>query len=148
MRSGTLVGVGIGVATAVAAIAAYSLQTSFYERVEGLDEIEIGGDAFAVSDYQGLDNDARPLRLRGCFVLDDPAAAIAAGPPADEPVPFNAPSWFECWDAAELDADLSAGRATAVVAETAGEGRFATERVVAIYPDGRAFMWRRLIDDE
>lgn len=148
MKTGTLVGVGLGVLTIAAGVAAYTLQASFYEPVEGLAEIEIGGAPFAVTDYVGLDNAARPLRLRGCFRLADPDAALAAGAPAPEAAPFNAPSWFDCWDAERIDADLRSGAAVAVVAETGGGGDFRNERIVAIYPDGRAYQWRRLVEDD
>ena len=44
-----------------------------------------------------------------------------------------------------MDQDVLAGRATAVSAERLDEGRGAFfERVMIIYPDGRAYHWRRL----
>lgn len=146
MRSGTVIGLGLAVLTVVGGAAAYYLQAyEYYDVRDGLASVDIGAQRFTVRDYRGLDNDALPLRLRGCFMLDDPEAAAAAGPPALRAEPFAAPSWFDCWDAPKIDADIKAGRATAVIAEVAGEGDFATERVVAIYPDGRAFQWRRLV---
>ncbi len=145
MKSGAWVGIGLLALAAIGGIAAYALQSFvYYEEVSGLETVEIGGRAFAVSDYQGLDNPTLPLRLRGCFQIADPEGALNAAPPAEKPEPFDAPGWFECWEPERLDADLIAGRAQAVLAETAGEGEFATERVVAIYPDGRAYQWRRL----
>lgn len=145
MKTGTLIGVGLLLSGLVAGVAVYILQAHvYYEEVRGLEEIEIGAGRFSVSAYHGLDNDALPLRLRGCFRIADPEGALAAGDPALRPEPFAAPAWFECWDPARLDADLKAGRARAVVAARAGEGEFATERLVAIYPDGRAYQWRRL----
>lgn len=133
---------------AVAGGALYYLQGfHYYQRVAGLASIEIGGQSFAVSGYEGLDNPVLPLRLRGCFRLDDPDGALSAGGEAASPAPFAAPFWFECWDPAALDADLQAGRAQAVLAEIAGEGDFETQRIVVIYPDGRAYQWRRLSKD-
>lgn len=108
----------------------------------------IGDQPLAVTAYRGLDNTALPLRLRGCFEFDDPALALSAGPPAQEPAPFDAPFWFGCWRAAEIDEDLRAGRAQAVVAETSRSGEFFLQRVVAIYPDGRGYQWRRFVDAE
>ena len=116
MKSGTVIGIGVAVVTVMGAVAAYTLQNSYYERVSDVSEITIGA----------------------------PEQALEAGPPAPKPEPFAAPSWFECWDPEQLDADLQAGRARAVIAEQSGEGDFATERVVVGYPDGRAFQWRRL----
>ena len=148
MNAGRWIVVGLAAFCVVAGAGLYYLQGyHYYERVEGVAEIEIGGEPFGVSDYVGLDNAALPLRLRGCFRLDAPDAAIAAGPSAKNAAPFAAPSWFDCWDPAQIDADLEAGRAVAVSAETAGEGDFATERIVVVYPDGRAFQWRRLASE-
>ncbi|MEL6977756.1 MAG: DUF6446 family protein [Pseudomonadota bacterium] len=148
MKSGTVVGLAVAAATLIGGAAVYYLQAfEYYERRDGLESVVIGGEAFAVQGYRGLDHDALPLRLRGCFRVSDPEAALAAGPAARRPEPFGAPSWFECWNAEALDEDLKAGRARAVSAEISGSGDFATERVVAIYPDGRAFQWRRLMKD-
>ena len=145
LNLGRIVIIGLFAATVIGGAGAYYLQGyHYYEPVSGLAEVEIGGRPFAVEGYEGLDNGALPLRLRGCFRLRDPEGALAAGDAAADPEPFAAPGWFECWDAPALDADLKAGRARAVIAERGGEGEFATERVVAIYPDGRAYQWRRL----
>lgn len=145
MNTGRLVVLGIAAATVLAGGVVYYLETFVhYQRVADVKEVSVGARAFAVSDYDGLTNDTLPLRLRGCFQVAEPEAVLSAGPPARHPTPFGAPGWFACWDAAELDADLKAGRAQAVVAEVSGEGKFEMERVVAVYPDGRAFQWRRL----
>lgn len=149
MKSGTAIGLGLGVIALIGGAAMYYLQSyAYYQRQDGLEAIEIGGRRFAVSDYHGLVNDALPLRLRGCFRLADPEAALAAAPPAQNPEPFAAPGWFECWSAAAMDGDLKAGRAGAVVAAVEGEGDFAMERIVVVYPDGRGYQWRRLIKGE
>lgn len=146
MKSGTLIGIGFAAIALIAGASIYYLQGyAYYHEVEGLDSVEIGGARFAVSGYQGLDNDSLPLRLRGCFTLADPEGALAAGEPDPDAEPFEAPSWFECWDVEQLSRDLEAGRAQAVVAARVTTGEFDTERLVAIYPDGRAFQWRRII---
>lgn len=147
MKSGHWLVIGIAAVTAVAGAAVFYLDGFYhYKRIDGLEAIEIGGQPIAVRDYVGLDNPALPLRLRGCFTLEDPAAAIAAGEPREGVEPFGAPFWFECWDAEAIDADLKAGVATLVLAETAGSGDFVTERLVVVYADGRGYQWRRLRD--
>lgn len=148
MTKGKLLIIGLGLVIAVGGAGLYYLQGHhYYQRVSGVASITIGGASFAVTGYDGLDNPALPLRLRGCFTLTEPAAALAAGAPTEKFEPFAAPGWFDCWDPAALDRDLKAGRAKAVIAERAGEGDFATERVVVIYPDGRGYQWRRLQKD-
>lgn len=147
MKSGTLIGAALGVGALVALIAGYALNTYvYYHRVDGLAAVAIGGRDFAVVEYRGLDNPSLPLRLRGCFRLQDPAGALAAGRPAPDAAPFAAPYWFDCWDAARIDADLDAGRAEAIVAEENAVGDVGFERVVVVYPDGLAYQWRQLIE--
>lgn len=145
MRAGQWVVVLLLGTAAIAGVSLYYLQNQyFYDRVTGVESVTIGGRAFAVSAYDGLDNASRPLRLRGCFRLADPEGAVAAGAPAEDAEPFDAPDWFECWDAAAIDEDLKAGRAQAILAESVGIEGFVTERLIAIYPDGRAYQWRRI----
>ncbi len=161
MKSGTMIGVGLGVGAAVALAAGLWLNTfTYYEPAPPTDAVTIGGASFAVADFQGLDNASLPLRLRSCFTLADPAGAVAAGEtpaltparapgqPDEPPAPFDAPYWFECWDAAAIDADLKAGRATVIVAGARRVGEFTFERLIAIYPDGRAYQWRRLLEPD
>ncbi len=149
MKSGTLVALGFAAVTLIAGASIYYLQGYvYYEPVKGLETVEIGGQPFAVSDYDGLDNASLPLRLRGCFNISDPAAALAAGEPAPDALPFEAPSWFECWDVEQLANDLTSGAAQAVIAERASNEEFKTERLVAIYPDGRAYQWRRILETD
>lgn len=148
MKSGTAIGIGFAVIAVVAGAAIYYLQGfAYYSRVDGLSAVSIGGRDFAVTEYQGLDNKSLPLRLRGCFRLADPQAALEAGTPDPEAAPFEAPFWFDCWDVERLARDLRSGAAKAVIAEQETQGDdFRTERIVAIYPDGAAYQWRRIIE--
>lgn len=130
--------------TLIFAVGLWWAQTyAWWREVEGLEAVEIGGRAVPVSGYRGLDAGSSPLKLRGCFRLD-PAAVDA--PPAGDAAPLTTPGWFDCFDAARLGADLEAGRARAVVAardEPAG-----LDRIVAVYPDGRAYQWRQVREPE
>ena len=92
--------------------------------------------------FQGIASDSSPIRFRACMTLDDPAAAVATARPAPEAVPLVAPFWFDCFDAEALGADLEAGRAEAVLAEP--DYLNGIDRVLAIYPDGRAYAWHQL----
>jgi len=43
---------------------------AFYQTVEGVTQVSAYGDAFPVSDYQGIDADTSPLKMRACFKVD------------------------------------------------------------------------------
>ena len=118
----------------------YAQQRSYYDTVTGIESVTVEGRDFAVSGYEGTDGPTSPLKLRGCFTLDDPAGALAAGVPAPRAVPLTTPDWIECFDEEAILADLTAGRATAIMAgEDEGDG---ADLYMAIYPDGRAYSWR------
>ena len=139
--SGKLVGGGIvAIGLVFGAGLWFAQQQSYYDEVEGLDSVTVGGEDFAVSGYRGLDGRS-PLKLRGCFTLDRPEAAIAAGEPASDAVPLVTPDWFECYEEEAILADLRSGEATAIMAG-ADEGDGA-DLFMAIYPDGRAYSWRQ-----
>ena len=141
-RTGTLVAAGIvGVAALFGAGLWYAQQQSYYDVVRGIETVRIGGQEFAVVDYEGTDGTRSPLKLRGCFRLDDPDAAIAAGRPAPQAVPLTTPDWIACFDEEAILADLKTGRATPILAgEDDGDG---ADLFMAVYADGRAFSWRQ-----
>ncbi len=116
----------------------YAQVYAYYDRVDGLATVRIGGTDVKVSDYRGIDADTSPLKLRGCFRLD-PAAVEAPAAPA--PTPLIAPGWFDCFDAGAIGAALERGEARAVVAQADDAPGF--DRIVAIFPDGRAYQWRQ-----
>jgi hypothetical protein len=61
---------------------------------------------------------------------------------APDAAPLNAPFWFRCFDARAIGEDLEAGRAEAVaLARDEPEG---FDLMLAVYPDGRAYLWRQL----
>jgi hypothetical protein len=113
---------------------------AFYERQHGVDALPVPGAPVPIADYDGIDASSSPLKLRGCFRVD-PAAV--AGLPADAAAtPLVAPFWFRCFNAGALTRDLASGAATArLVARDAPAG---FDLVVAVYPDGRGYLWRQL----
>ena len=121
----------------------YWLQVwGLYDRLEPrialMVQAEDGTRRLTIADYQGIDSDSSPLRLRECFtVMDRPDALI----PHPAPTPLNAPRWFSCFDAPAITEDLRAGRAEAFLVE--GNFRFGFDRVLALYPDGRGFVWHQ-----
>jgi hypothetical protein len=118
----------------------YAQTRAWYDRVEGLTGIVAGGEVVDVRGYTGLDGTSSPLKLRGCFTLDP--AALAALPAHETPAPLTTPGWFDCFNAIAIANAIRRGEAPAVVAAADEPAGF--DRVIAYFPDGRAFMWRQL----
>jgi len=113
---------------------------NYYDRVDGLTEVSAYGDAFPVSDYQGIDAETSPLKLRACFTVDWDYY------PSDEyklaAEPLVAPDWFSCFDAEQITLDILNDKAIAILA--AENEIYGFSRYIAQYEDGRAFMWRQI----
>ena len=141
--SGRRLVIGLLLFAAVFGVALYWFQVfAFYERTSGTDTLPVPGAPVAIADYDGIDSASSPLKLRGCFRVDP--ASVAALPVAAAPTPLVAPFWFRCFDAGALTRDLAAGAATArLVAHDLPEG---FDLMVAVYPDGRGYLWRQLND--
>ncbi|QDL92805.1 histidine kinase [Paroceanicella profunda] len=138
--SGRTLGIGLFGFALVFGIALWWNQThAWYDRVEGLGQVTVAGREIPVSGYTGLDGNS-PLKLRACFTLDP--ADVADVPLAGDATPLGTPDWFDCYDQAALTDDLAAGRATAYLAGSNEPQDF--ERIIAVYPDGRAYLWRQL----
>lgn len=113
---------------------------AFYTEVAGLETISVAGRDIAVADYRGIDATSSPIKLRACMTVDP--ASIADETPVDTATPLIAPSWFECFDAGALTRALKADEAAAYLA--AEEEHDGVDRMLAVFPDGRAYMWRQL----
>lgn len=139
--SGRIVVIGLLAFTLLFGVALVWFQFfAFYERQEGVATVEIGGQPVPVSGYEGIDAMSSPLKLRGCFRIDP--AALAGLEAVGDATPLTPPFWFDCFDVAALTGDLEAGRAKAYrigVNEPAG-----FDRMLAVYPDGRGYLWRQL----
>ena len=93
--------------------------------------------------FEGIDADSSPLRWRACFRLTEPPLPDSLTP-YQGATPLNGPNWFDCYDAEQIGADLASGAAVAVMGTP--EIRPDVDRVLAIYPDGRAFGWHQYND--
>ena len=62
--------------------------------------------------------------------------------PALAPEPLLAPGWFRCFNAETIAENLATGYARAYLAERDNPNGF--DRIVAVFPGGRAYMWRQL----
>lgn len=105
------------------------------EQDEQLTELQISG-------FRGIDADSSPLRWRACFRLE---GELPAGAETFEgATPLIGPNWFDCFDAAQIGADLETGSARAVLSQS--EIHQDVDRILAIYPDGRGYGWHQYND--
>lgn len=127
--------------TVVFSIAVWWFQTrAWYQEIDGLTQITVGDRIVPVREYRSIDATTSPLKLRACMMLDPVTLHGAEIAPA--PVPLIGPGWFECFNAGDLTKAIADGTAKSYLA---AEGEFdGTERLIAVFPDGRAYMWRQL----
>ncbi|MDE2790366.1 MAG: DUF6446 family protein [Paracoccaceae bacterium] len=95
-----------------------------------------------VTGFSGIDASTSPLKFRGCFEVDQSIEALKRRYVLVEgATPLRPPSWFDCFDAKRLTESLADGGALAFL----GERDIApgVDRLVAVYPDGRAFSWHQ-----
>ncbi|WP_118132512.1 DUF6446 family protein [Oceanicella sp. SM1341] len=138
--SGRTLAIGLFGFALIFGVALWWNQThAWYEEVTGVDLVRADGREIPVSGYQGLDGNS-PLKLRACFTVDP--ADFEGVPVATDATPLGTPDWFGCYDEAALTDDLAAGRATPYLAGNNEPQDF--ERIIAVYPDGRAYLWRQL----
>jgi len=150
--NGKIMAGAIVISAALAGAAVYYLQIyAFYTPVTFTPGAEvslttIGGGApepILAKDITGIDADSSPLRFRACFttplshaMLSETYVAYAGA------VPLVAPGWFDCFDATEIGEAIESGEALAFLGQTSI--RPDVDRVVAVFPDGRAFAWNQL----
>ena len=148
---GKILGIAILASAALAGGALYYLQVHhFYREVQlasdgGDVEMKItlsGGHVIDLParDFEGIDADSSPIRFRACFTTQLPQDVGFVPYAAAEPL--NAPGWFDCFDAQAIGEALEAGRARAYLGEAHIE--YGIDRVLAVFPDGRAFAWHQI----
>jgi hypothetical protein len=90
-----------------------------------------------------IDADSSPIRFRACFTTDAPLDRLAADYTAyPDAEPLNAPGWFDCFDAREIGEALEDGSARAFLGTR--DITWGIDRVVAVMPDGRGFVWHQI----
>ena len=148
---GKLLAIAILVTALLAGGALYYLQVHhFYREVQlasngGEVAMKItlaGGEVIDLParDFEGIDADSSPIRFRACFTVRLPQDAGLAPYPQAEPL--NAPGWFDCFDAQAIGTALEEGRARAYMSER--NIQYGIDRVLAVFPDGRAFAWHQI----
>lgn len=95
------------------------------------------------ADFRAIDSDSSPIRYRACFTttlgLDDLSATYQTYQGA---IPLTAPYWFDCFDAREIGTALESGQARAFMGTE--NIRYGIDRVIAVLPDGRGFVWQQI----
>lgn len=107
----------------------------------------IGGapEPMVTAGFTGIDAESSPLRFRACFTTPTSLATLTETfVTYDKPTPLYGPGWFSCFDAERIGEDLEAGRAVAFLSQK--DIRPKVDRVVAVYPDGRAYAWQQLAE--
>lgn len=148
--SGRLVGSFIVGLALIAGAAIYWLQLyAFYDEVSAEDGVRMtnlvtGQPEIVLYDsFKGIDADSSPLRYRGCFTTTMSLAMLTETfEPYEEATPLTAPGWFDCFDAVAIGAAIENGEALAFLGER--DIKDGVDRVVAIFPDGRGFVWHQL----
>lgn len=150
--NGKIVAGGIVLTGLVAGIAMYWLQVyAYYEPVSFTPGAEImltpiignRPEAIVVGDVQGIDANSSPLRFRACFTTPLTLATLTETYKVyDGAEPTIAPGWFDCFDAQAIGAALESGEALAFLSQEGIAPQI--DRVVAVFPDGRAYAWHQV----
>lgn len=130
----------------------YYLQVyAFYEEVpvSNVEDVQLTAlssqkpEPILYENFQGIDADSSPLRYRACFETTMSEALLTETYVLyDDPVPNNAPGWFDCFDAQAIGAALEAGEATAYLGIF--NVIYGFDRVVAIDVAGKGYVWHQL----
>ncbi|WP_456389494.1 DUF6446 family protein [Profundibacter sp.] len=137
----------------IAGAALYYLQVyAFYDEIKQdstvieLTSIVSGVPEEIIADgFEGIDSGSSPIRFRGCFTTPMSQSLLSETYVSyDAAVPLIGPSWFSCFDAKLIGADLENGDALPFLSQA--DISNGVDRVVAVYPDGRAYIWHQLND--
>lgn len=147
--NGRIVGGALIGAALVAGAALYWLQVyAFYRDVPEAEAalVMTATDGSTVpipaAEFEGIDASSSPIRFRACFRTTlTPEEAKARFQTYRGAEPLIAPRWFGCFDARAIAEALVSGEATAFLGAAHPEGY---DRVIALYPDGRAYAWQQI----
>lgn len=135
------------VALGLGALLYYLQEYGYYTEVSAPAEITIVNaatglpEAIAFSNFQGIDSDTSPIRYRACFDTELAGADLSVYT-AYAAEPLVAPGWFDCFDAKALGAAMEAGELKVMLSQE--EISYGIDRVVAIMPDGRGYIWNKI----
>ncbi len=84
-----------------------------------------------------------PISFRACFETSQSQAMLSETYVIiDDAIPLNAPNWFDCFNAQDIGKAIEDGGAIAFMSEE--NISYGVDRVVAVLPDGRGFVWHQL----
>lgn len=97
-------------------------------------------ESISFDNFEAIDATSSPIRYRACFNTDLSLPLLTETYVLlDTAKVRNAPSWFDCFDAATIDAELQAGTALPFLGEK--NIHFGVDRIVVITNDGRGYIW-------
>ncbi|WP_270727914.1 DUF6446 family protein [Shimia sp. Alg240-R146] len=151
--TGKILGVFIVLSALVGGTALYWLQVyGFYEPVEvsgANDDVQLTllvtgePEPILYENFKAIDADSSPIRYRACFTTNMSAALLTETYEMIEHAePRNAPKWFDCFDAKEIGTALENDEALAFMGTK--DVMYGIDRLVAILPDGRGFVWHEI----
>jgi hypothetical protein len=142
----------IVIAALAAGIALYYLQVyAYYDEVsaKGADDVMLTSlvsgapEGVLYDSFSAIDSDSSPIRYRACFTTTMSQAMLSETYlPYERAEPRVAPKWFDCFDAKAVGAALEAGSAMAFMGTE--NIQYGIDRVVAILPDGRGYVWHQI----
>ncbi|SOC04912.1 DUF6446 family protein [Rhodobacter maris] len=95
--------------------------------------------------WQAVGEQSAPIDFRACFRTPLSLGLLTETFTIyDAAHPLSAPPGFACYDAGRIGADLATGAAVAFL--SARDIAPGVDRVVAVYPDGRAYVWQQPSD--
>lgn len=153
--SGKIVAGFIVVLALLAGASIYYLQVyAYYETVEpsGNDDVVLTAlasgelEPIIYDNFEAITASSSPIRYRACFTTTQSIPMLTETYETyDEAEPLVAPSWFSCFDAVEIGEALERGEAFAFLSQK--DLVFGVDRIVAVFPDGRGFVWQQLNED-
>ena len=118
----------------------YFQNYAYYDLTDIRQNISLGNKRHKIFNYKGIESESSGLKLRECFVID--SLGDIDLPTYETPTPLTAPFWFKCFNAEEITKDLEKGKASAFLLKK--EEFDGIDKVIAVYPDGRSYLWRQL----
>ncbi|GKY87230.1 DUF6446 family protein [Sinisalibacter aestuarii] len=149
--NGKIVGSFILITALIAGVAIYWLQVYAYYDEIAADRAEMTmvniatgqPEPVLIEGFEGIDGTSSPIRYRACFTLPLRTGTLTETyEPYPDPTPLTAPGWFDCFDAVAIGTALESGEAMAFLSQH--DIHDGVDRVVAVFPDGRAFAWHQL----
>lgn len=148
---GKIVAIGIlATAVAVGAGVYYFSNFAYYEPVEDptvslTSLVSETPEEILIDEIEAIDAFSSPIRFRACFSTPMSQALLTETYEVFEaPEPRNAPPWFDCFDADAIAEGLADGSAIAFTGTR--NIQFGIDRVVAVFADGRGYVWHQLND--